>query len=558
MKSWKKIGFVAGFLCCMAVLSGCGGSSNEVKTNKDGKLVVTLGRQTIQNSKLPKGDTYEDNAYTRLVENELDIDLQSAFEANGDDYNRQVSLAIASGDMPDMMLVDTREELEELVDNGLVADLTNVYEEHASTGLKEIYATYDGIPIEDATFDGKLMAIPATSVDFGPGTIWIRQDWVDQLGLKIDQDKNRVLSLDELKTITRAFVDKDPGGTGKPVGLALNYWLTAPGYGNSTYVSTPIMNAFGAYPKYYLTNEEGKMFYGSNTPETKAALQYLKEWFDEGLLDPQFGTRTFDDITAMALNGETGIIPGPWHMPGWNLFGLHESNPDIQLVPYAIENQNGDGKINTVTDKGTGKYIVVKKDFSKPEIAVDIVNIFYDKLANSENLQEEYPEIYEYSKLDVDGTARPFNCEISSADGALEDAAVIADAVEGKLAIDELPNFSSQDSAQMIKSYLEDPKKAESSAWAKYVCVYEAQAKTMAAAKDAGLLNELTPPKFNTIEASTKNGAQLNKLEEETFLKFITGEESLDGFDNYIATWEKQGGVDVLKEMQAVIDAKKK
>lgn len=557
MKTWKKFAALTSLLCVTAVLGACNGASNETKTNDDGKTIVTLGRQTIQNSKLPEGDTYEDNAYTRLIEKELDIDLQSAFEANGDDYSRQVSLAIASGDMPDMMLVDTREELEELVDNDLVADLTEAYDKHGSDNLKEIYASYDEIPIEDATFDGKLMAIPATSVDFGPSIVWIRQDWVDQLGMKIDTDNNKVLSLDELKTITKTFVEKDPGGTGNPVGLALNYWLTAPGYGSSTYLSTPIMHSFGAYPKYYLTGDDGKMFYGSNTEETKAALAYLKEWFDEGLLDPQFGTRTFDDITAMVINGETGVVPGPWHLPDWNLFQVRETNPDVNFVPYTIENQNGDGKINSISDKGTGKYIVVNKEFANPELAVDIVNIFYDKLANSDDLEKEYPEVYEYGKIGVDGTARPFNCEINNADSQLEDAVAIADAVDDKIAVDELPNFGSKENALTIKKYLEDPQNAESSAWAKYNSIYQAEAHVMATTKAASLLNELTPPKFNNIKASTKNGAQLNKLEEETFLKFITGETSLDKFDEYVKTWEKQGGADVLSEMQEVIDTKK-
>ncbi|WBY64102.1 hypothetical protein [Thermocaproicibacter melissae] len=61
-----------------------------------------MGRQTLQNPKLPEGDTYEDNAYTRWVKNELNIKIVDEFEANGDDYDRQVSLAISSGDLPDI------------------------------------------------------------------------------------------------------------------------------------------------------------------------------------------------------------------------------------------------------------------------------------------------------------------------------------------------------------------------------------------------------------------------------------------------------------------------
>ncbi len=85
------------------------------------------------------------------------------------------------------------------------------------------------------------------------------------------------------------------------------------------------------------------MFYGSNTPEMKEALTLLKEWQDEGFMDPQFGTRTYDDIHAMMVNGETGIAFGPWHMPDWGLVQAKQNDPNAEFVPYALENANGDG-----------------------------------------------------------------------------------------------------------------------------------------------------------------------------------------------------------------------
>lgn len=557
MKTWKKFAALTSLLCVTAVLGACNGASNETKTNDDGKTIVTLGRQTIQNSKLPEGDTYEDNAYTRLVEKELDVELKSAFEANGDDYDRQVSLAIASGDLPDLMVVNSYDELKELVDNDLIEDLTKYYEKDATDFIKETYESYDSIPLTEATFDDKLMAIPATSVDDGPGLVWIRQDWLDQLGITLDPDGNKAISLDELKNTTKAFIENNPGKVAKPVGLALNYWLTATGYGGSAFTSSPIMNAFGAFPKYYLEDSSGKIYYGSNTDETKAALAYLKTWFDEGLLDPQFGTRTFDDITAMLINGETGIAPGPWHLPGWNLFQVKESNPDAEFVPYAIENQNGDGKIDAISDKGAGSYVVVRKGFAHPELAFKIVDLIYDTVPNSEDIQKEYPEIYQYGQLDVDGTARPFNVEIYNANSGIEDSVQIADAVDGKLNMDDLAKPADKTLAESIKKVVDNPDEVDINDWNKYITTHVARAKTMAVSRELGILNEVVPPRFHGITALDKSSAQLNKLEEETFIKLVTGEESLDNFDTYISTWEKQGGADVLSEMQEVIDTKK-
>ena len=78
----------------------------------------------------------------------------------------------------------------------------------------------------------------------------------------------------------------------------------------------------------------------------------------------------------------------------------------------------------------------------------------------------------------------------------------------------------------------------------------------MGLTREKDLLNEVTPPRFNKVEANEKHGAQLGKLEEETFIKFITGEESLDNFDSYVKKWNKQGGTEVLAEMQSILDEK--
>ncbi|MEK4653805.1 hypothetical protein [Niallia sp. FSL W8-0954] len=129
-------------------------SSSGESMTEDGKTIIKMGRVTAANSKLPEGDTYENNAYTRLVEKKLNAKIVDQFEAEGEDYNRQVALAIASGELPDMMRVDSREELKELVENDLIADLTEVYDKNASDFIKEVYGTYDNKTLEAATFDG--------------------------------------------------------------------------------------------------------------------------------------------------------------------------------------------------------------------------------------------------------------------------------------------------------------------------------------------------------------------------------------------------------------------
>jgi len=73
--------------------------------------------------------------------------------------------------------------LDELVENELVEDLTESYELYASDFIKEIYDSYDGRCLENASYGGRLMGMPGTNPDSAPCVTYIRKDWVEKLGL---------------------------------------------------------------------------------------------------------------------------------------------------------------------------------------------------------------------------------------------------------------------------------------------------------------------------------------------------------------------------------------
>lgn len=52
------------------------------------------------------------------------------------------------------MTVSNIATLKQLVENDLVEDLTESYEKCASDAIKEIYDSFDGRALENATFDG--------------------------------------------------------------------------------------------------------------------------------------------------------------------------------------------------------------------------------------------------------------------------------------------------------------------------------------------------------------------------------------------------------------------
>lgn len=169
-RSFLKAATVA---CALTALTACGGGdeSAAVSVAKDENgayvdtLTITLGRfaEPSAAALFPEGQTFEDNAYTRYIESKLNVDLVDSFEAGGDAYTNQLATCVASGELPDILTVNSYDTFVEMVNNGLTYDLTDVYEEYASDYIKSLYDSYDGRCLGMATFDGRLMGIPGTN-----------------------------------------------------------------------------------------------------------------------------------------------------------------------------------------------------------------------------------------------------------------------------------------------------------------------------------------------------------------------------------------------------------
>ena len=57
------------------------------------------------------------------------------------------------------------------------------------------------------------------------------------------------------------------------------------------------------------------MAYGSIQQETKAALGYLRQLYEEGVLDENFMLRSMTNIAELVVSGQCGSFFGPWWAP---------------------------------------------------------------------------------------------------------------------------------------------------------------------------------------------------------------------------------------------------
>lgn len=505
------------------------------------QLTYTLGKLSgANNSNLPDGETYENNAYTRLLNERLNVQNQDVFEAMDEQYTDSVTMVIAQNDLPDVMIVEDLDELQYLVDNDMIADLTDSYNNCMSDTIKNIYGSYGRDILDVVTFGGKIMAIPETNISDGPNLIWLRKDWMDALGLSAPR------TLSDVEEIIRQFKEKDPGhnGAGNTVGLVCDTSLCGGCGYSSEYTLDIIFAAYGAFPKQWIYDEDGNVVYGSVQPEAKEALAHIHELYKEGILDQDFLMRTSSNLIELIVDGQCGSFFGPWWAPNNPLMQAVEQNKDAEWQPYLIATEKS-GFTSYHTQNPSGKYIVVRKGYEYPEIACKIVSVLFDYLRYNDR---DNQEIVDYYKENVDPTARPFAINVDYNNALQICYGELNHVFAGDKSADEL-NVLEYSYYEACESYLKDAENASAEDWAAYTSRI-----TACKILNDGRTNKVESLYFGETETMVTDWWSLENLESDTYLKIVTGESALDEFDRFVENWYQNGGETITKEVRVEIE----
>lgn len=505
------------------------------------QLTYTLGKLSgANNSNLPDGETYENNAYTRLLNERLNVQNRDVFEAMDEQYTDNVTMVIAQNDLPDVMIVEDLDELQYLVDNDMIADLTDSYNNCMSDTIKNIYGSYGRDILDVVTFGGKIMAIPETNISDGPNLIWLRKDWMDALGLSAPR------TLSDVEEIIRQFKEKDPGhnGAGNTVGLVCDTSLCGGCGYSSEYTLDIIFAAYGAFPKQWIYDEDGNVVYGSVQPEAKEALAHIHELYKEGILDQDFLMRTSSNLIELIVDGQCGSFFGPWWAPNNPLMQAVEQNKDAEWQPYLIATEES-GLTSYHTQNPSGKYIVVRKGYEYPEIACKIVSVLFDYLRYNDR---DNQEIVDYYKENVDPTARPFAINVDYNNALQICYGELNHVFAGDKSADDL-NVLEYSYYEACESYLKDAENASAEDWAAYTSRI-----TACKILNDGRTNKVESLYFGETETMVTDWWSLENLESDTYLKIVTGESSLDEFDRFVENWYQNGGETITKEVRAEIE----
>lgn len=553
MKSKRILALI---LSCSFVIGGCGSSTavSEGKETEDTQqkettvsseewekaaegpyeaypelVTYTLGQMSgANNSNLPEGDTYEDNAYTRYLRKMLNIQNDNVYMEREDRYDEFVNILVKDQTLPDVLVVSDRETLKELVENDLVEDLSDVYENCTTPRIKEMFESYGGDLLDAGRFDGKLMAIPETVTDHGPRLLWLRKDWMDELGLEEPK------TLDDAFDIIKAFTENGMGASEgeDPVGLVCDTDLV--GSTSSSYSVDPVFDKFHASPQRWI-NKKGDIVYGSVTQETKNALSYLHKLYARGIIDQNFALRAQNNLRDLVVNGKCGAFFGLWWTPNNPLVDVYEKDKEADWEPYYLQVQEDEDTYASFRDN---KYVVVRKGYEHPEIVMKIISVLFDYTRYE---ADDADEVNEYFALNVDPTARPLVINVDYNEATFQITKDIL-AVENGTKKEESLSAIEQSYYDACENFLHG-KSSTPEDWA----AYKSRISAVGLLVDGGYRSGERKYLDDTDGEIPKS---LQQLEKDTFIQIIMGVKPITYFDTFVQEWYEQGGEELTEQIR--------
>lgn len=234
----------------------------------------------------------------QILKDKYNIELEaSSLPSSNTDQDMKIQAASAADALPDFFAVNNREVWLRLANNGMLADVSDLYK----LMPERTKLMFDQDAIGYTTLDGKSYGFATPSIISKNEGIVIRKDWLDKLGLQVPK------TTDELLAVMRAFTNDDPDGDGKKDTYGYGAFIETTSY--EAYPGRrfePLMGAFGVEGTWDMTAKDfGLML---NKPEFYDYMKFMKTIIDEGLIDPNWMAYKKDDFRAAWKQGKFGIM----------------------------------------------------------------------------------------------------------------------------------------------------------------------------------------------------------------------------------------------------------
>ena len=487
-------------------LTGCGGGGSDIKQPEEKATSFTYWVPMNANI-ATRIQNYNEVAMYQQREKDSGIHIEFIHPALGQEAE-QFNLMIASRDLPDLVeynWVNYQGGVQKAIDDGVIIKLNDYIDQYAPNFKKTVSDGSKLSKIYDKgskTDEGNYFAFPCFNIGSyrtfgGP---MIRKDWLDELGLSVPE------TIDEWTTALKAFKEKK--GAAQPLTGTSNYFIG----------TTDAFNgAFGISKNMYLDGDTVK--YGPMQKEYKDYLTLMHQCYQDGLLDQDFSTNKGTAVDANITKGKSGAVVGYLGSAmGRYLKQMQTEDPSYNLVcaPYPVQNKGDKNDFYIFEGDVNGRYLAITETCKDPVTATEWADYFYSE------------EGYYMVNFGIEGES------YNMVDGKPVYTDEILHNKDG-LSISEALGLSCRATAQApglkqapeyLEQYYEFPQQVDGfKMWAENV---------------EGVRKNRIPEGLSAAQDESEELSALSTdiytYVEEMSLKFITGQEPLDNFDQFVDT----------------------
>lgn len=500
---------------------GCGPQQTANLDDFDWSTVKIVEEPTkltywVKNDMSGSVENYADNAAYKELERRTGVTIEF-MHPTGD--QNQLEMLIAANTLPDIVERVTMNSLpgggDVCIEDGVIIRLNELIDEHAPNfkAARTADKESERLTITDM---GNIYAFPKLldAEELAWSGIRIRKDLLDQLNLDVPE------TIDDWYEVLTAFKD---AGVEIPLTIGNGGWDTTTEFG-------AFIGAWGVNRKFIL-NDAGEVIYGAIQPGYREFLTTMRKWYEEGLLDPQFDKRT--DTGDLTKAGKIGAAVQTG-------FGDYE----VVAAPYPKLNDDTEVNFRQKNWRNRGYEASITTACTNPEVAVKWFDYHYDqsptggaRLFDWGILDTSYTMYTGSAVSEAMATLESFfgkQSEEAKSEGyPIATPAVTADGANGpvidwtevnKYKIDNGPYLKDVD--RVLAASPETIVNENYLTWSKAGTKY--------------MLPNYTKTDEEKLESDEIMSA-VNSYVSEMYFKFITGEESMDKWDDYVAQIRSMG-----------------
>ena len=522
MKRRKVLPAALSAVLALGALAACSGKEEPQAGGDNGgaaaqtKIKVALttgGLRYVEGS-----SDINNDMYVKKLEELSNTDLQIELIPH-ENYSQSMTLLFAGGQLPDLLQTKgiNQPEVAQAVDAGVLLPLDELIEKHApNLKAKVPKESWESARVSK---DGKIYGIPQENPIRNGTVTYIRKDWLDKLGLDVPK------TVDEYLEVMRAFRDGDPNGNGKKDEIPMS------GRAKLAF-AYQFFTAYGVQPQAW-TYENGQLVPNFIRPAMVDALKVYRTMYEEKLLDNEVFTLQGKDWDAKIKGqGIVGIWATSAVTPDAVEAAIKANVPDaeVAVIPSPVGPSGKPGGVYANGSSVSDFVWTIPKSAKDPVAVIKFLDWFY-----SDDKAKDTFFMYGIEGVNhtVEGNTIKYNYPANN------------EQIDAQNMFQEWLHFTGGKPHLVDETFTKNKPNGEK--------IYNSLQVAAAEGFDNDALDMPSLPTLKTRPELNFDGLWLDFA-----AKVITGKESVDKFDQFVADWKARGGEQLIKEATEWYNANKK